>query len=69
MVPFLVLCLVYLFKELNQEKLLRPWFNWVYMGIVLLLFILFYPVLSGMIIDKGYVRDMLRWFGTWYFYS
>lgn len=69
MVPFIVLCLVYVFKLMNEEWGVRRWVNWVYMGAVLLLFILFYPVLSGMEVDKSYVANVLRWFGTWYFYS
>ncbi|MDF2927735.1 MAG: glycosyl transferase family protein [Paenibacillaceae bacterium] len=69
MVPFLVFCLVYIFRILNEELQMRRWINWVYMGVVLLLFIMFYPVLSGMVVDKGYIRDFIRWFGTWYFYS
>lgn len=69
MVPFIVLCLVYVFKVLNEEYGMRRMVNWVYMGAALLLFILFYPVLSGLVVDKWYVRDVLRWFGSWYFYS
>ncbi len=69
MVPFIVLCLVYVFKILNEEFGMRRWVNWLYMGTALLLFILFYPVLSGMVVDKSYVANVLRWFGTWYFYS
>lgn len=69
MVPFLVLCLVYIFKTMNEEWGVRRWANWLYMGVVVGLFILFYPVLSGLVVDKWYFQDVLRWFGTWYFYS
>lgn len=69
MVPFLVLCLVYVFKLMNEELSVGKWVNWLYMGLVVALFIMFYPVLSGLVVDKWYFRDVLRWFGTWYFYS
>lgn len=69
MVPFLVICLVYVFKVLNEEYGLDQWFNYAYMGTVLLLFVLFYPVLSGLVVDKWYVQYVLRWFPSWYFYS
>ena len=32
---------------------------------VFLLFILFYPVLSGQPVDKDFVAQFLRWFDTW----
>lgn len=69
MVPFLVICLVYVFKVLNEEYGLRIWFNFAYMGVVLLLFVMFYPILSGLVVDKWYVQTFLRWLPTWYFYS
>lgn len=69
MVPFLVLCLVYLMKTLNEEFKVRRIVNVIYMGAVFVLFVLFYPVLSGMVVDKDYVRYVLRWFGSWFFYS
>jgi dolichyl-phosphate-mannose-protein mannosyltransferase len=69
MVPFIVLSLVYIFKVLNEERGMPRWVNKTYLGVTLGLFIVFYPVLSGMIVDKDFVRDILRWFGTWYFYS
>lgn len=37
----------------------------VYCGIAIALFILFYPVLSGMPISKAFVKTFLRWFKSW----
>jgi dolichyl-phosphate-mannose--protein O-mannosyl transferase len=36
-------------------------------AVAALLFVLFYPVLSGMVVDKEYVTDVLRWFPSWVF--
>lgn len=66
-VPFIILCIVYCFKDRIEHN--PSWRKWMfgYMGVVLLLFILFYPVLSGMVIPQIYRDIFLRWFGTWGF--
>ena len=40
--------------------------NFIYLGIVVILFIIFYPVLTGLPVSKTYV-DALKWFSTWSF--
>ncbi|MFC4779369.1 glycosyltransferase family 39 protein [Paenibacillus sp. GCM10023252] len=69
MVPFLILSIVYLFSvwEAKQPAVRR--LRMVYIGSAVLLFLLFYPVLSGMIVSEDYVEAMLRWFSSWVFYS
>lgn len=69
MVPFMILALVYIFKWFDgllpapRAKTVR----YVYIGAAALLFILFYPVLSGMQVSGSYVTNVLRWFPTWVF--
>jgi hypothetical protein len=67
MVPFLILSIVYMIKVLLEKK--PEWRVYVaaYLTLVLGLFVLFYPVLSGMVVDKSYVNNMLRWFYSWTF--
>jgi dolichyl-phosphate-mannose-protein mannosyltransferase len=65
-VPFLILCIV---ATLRSVELRCPRFRvvtWGYLGIAAGLFILFYPVLSGLQVSQSYV-DSLRWFPTWLF--
>jgi dolichyl-phosphate-mannose-protein mannosyltransferase len=67
MVPFLILCIVYMIKVILEKK---P--NWrvyaaAYLTLVFGLFVLFYPVLSGMVVEKNYVNNVLRWFYSWTF--
>jgi dolichyl-phosphate-mannose-protein mannosyltransferase len=65
-VPFMILCIV---ATLRAVELRNPLFRvatWGYMGIAAGLFILFYPVLSGLQVSQGYVAS-LRWFPTWFF--
>ena len=65
-VPFLILCIV---ATLRSAELRCPRFHavtWGYLGIAAGLFILFYPVLSGLPVSQNYV-DSLRWLPTWSF--
>lgn len=66
-VPFLIFMLVYCIKHLREEKIVSKYAVGIYLGIVLVLFILFYPALTGMAVKKSYVTDVLRWFSTWTF--
>ena len=66
-VPFLILAIVYLAKELVDR---RPWLvNLVraYGALVLGLFALFYPILSGLPVHRSFVLGWLRWLDSWIF--
>ncbi len=78
-VPFLVIALAGVFCKLpetaagskplrlgNKEVPLASLFLWVFTAAQLLLFIVFFPVLSGVPSDKAYI-NALRLFPTWYF--
>jgi dolichyl-phosphate-mannose-protein mannosyltransferase len=66
MVPFLILCIVYIMKVILEKKPKLWIYAVAYLTLVFVLFVMFYPVLSGMVINKGYV-DVLRWFDSWTF--
>lgn len=68
-VPFVILLIVYIMKEGEDRGRLRRSHAYGYLGVVLLLFVLFYPILSGMTVDKTYVAHVLRWFQSWIFNS
>ncbi len=61
-VPFIVLLITYLFRDYFYD---RRKFAFAFMVIVFVLFVMFYPVLSGMGVDPDYVRRFLRWLPTW----
>ncbi len=65
MVPFVILTIVYYIKEIRDRKWSRN-LIYGYLGIVALLFIIFYPAISGLVVSKKYI-EALRWFSTWYF--
>ncbi|WP_181907424.1 phospholipid carrier-dependent glycosyltransferase [Cohnella lupini] len=68
-VPFLVLCIVYWIRKMEERKPeYRKWTH-LYAGAVLLLFLLFYPVLSGTEIYVSYSDGLLRWFKSWVFHG
>jgi len=66
MVPFVILSIVYLF-QLAEER--NPRIRKARNGFAIaaaLLFVMFYPALSGLTVPKWYI-DLLRWFPSWVF--
>lgn len=69
--PFVVLLLGYCMHnfyhmqtaESGKKKVMIGCF--VYCGVAIALFIMFYPVISGLPINKNYAFTFLRWFKTW----
>lgn len=64
-VPFVAMIVIYCMVKLVEYN--KKWFKWcmVYLAVAFLLFLLFYPVLSGQPIVKEMVRDGLRWLPDW----
>ena len=69
MVPFLIFCIVYMIRQFQEKYPTREmkFATYSYLGIVMLLFVLFYPVLSGAIVNRSYAVNYLKWFSTWVF--
>ena len=61
-VPFVVLLITYFFKNgpIRNRKI-----TYAYGALVAALFILFYPVLSGMPFSVNFVHTYLRWLPGW----
>lgn len=62
-VIFVAMMVTYLFKNLINKKDKR--FTYLYMAVFMLLFIMFYPVLSGMPVSSSYVYNFLKWINSW----
>ena len=62
-VPFVVLLITLMFKAYITPK--YPKLMWAYPTLVLGLFILFLPVLSGAPVSVDFVQTFLRWFHAW----
>ena len=63
-VPFLILLLVYFLRYQDAK---HGWVSWVFLAVALVLFIVFYPVISGLPVPKEYAEG-LRWLPSWPFY-
>ncbi|MCH5264376.1 MAG: glycosyltransferase family 39 protein [Lachnospiraceae bacterium] len=64
-VPFLAMMVVYIMVRLVKRD--KKWMKWVfvYLAAAFVLFILFYPVLSGQPIAYNFARDGLKWLPDW----
>jgi dolichyl-phosphate-mannose--protein O-mannosyl transferase len=63
----MILAIVYLMKLLDSNYPEAKYIRYGYVALAAMLFIMFYPVLSGMQVSKGYVDTVLRWFPSWVF--
>lgn len=67
-VPFMIFCIVYVIKYLTEKYRSMKYVTYVYLAIVMVLFIMFYPVLSGAEVPRWYVANCLVWFkNNWFF--
>ena len=64
--PFMMLAIVYMLKDIHTHFSFYRKIYFAYPIIVTLLFLAFYPVLSGYNIDKAYVDTWLVWFNGWW---
>ena len=65
-VPFLIIMIAYVIKCLYEDKIIGKPTVFIYLGIVLVLYAFFYPVLIGLPVKSDYISG-LRWFNTWSF--
>ena len=68
-VPFLVLCIVYWIRRIEEKTPSHRRWTYLYAATVLLLFGLFYPILSGTEIYVSYADGVLKWFHGWVFHG
>ena len=66
-VPFLMLAIIYMFKDLITWSRYGYGLFATYLLIVAGLFLAFYPVLSGYAVETSYVNTYLKWFSIWWF--
>jgi Dolichyl-phosphate-mannose--protein O-mannosyl transferase len=65
-VPFIIICIVYVMKELYERNTISKKTIFIYLTICAVLFIWFYPALSGLEVPQAYIYS-LRWFYSWIF--
>jgi dolichyl-phosphate-mannose--protein O-mannosyl transferase len=64
-VPFVTLMVGYAMYQIVMDKPKRKKLAIAYTVAAVILFIMFYPVLSGQPVNKNYVSYFLRWFESW----
>ncbi len=67
-VPFLILGTLYVFRRFESINNKAQYIPLVYIALALMLFVLFYPILSGAVVDKEYMSRYLKWFDSWIFF-
>ncbi|MEK5479716.1 glycosyltransferase family 39 protein [Paenibacillus sp. FSL R5-0407] len=67
MVPFLILAIVYVVKLIEEKRPHLSYIRKAFMTAAILLFAMFYPVLSGIQVSSNYIEHVLRWFPSWLF--
>ncbi len=65
-VPFLIIMIAYVIKCLYEDKIIGKPTVFIYLGVVLVLYAFFYPVLVGIPVKNDYISG-LRWFNSWSF--
>lgn len=67
MVPFMILMITFFLRHLIETRpKLKRWI-YVYMAGAAVLFAVFYPLLSGLVVDDSYT-GWLRWLPGWSFF-
>lgn len=65
-VPFIILAAMYFIQSVENDHEWFAYFKWVWTACALVLFGIFYPVLSGLRIPESYALG-LEWFKSWWF--
>ena len=68
-VPFVIMIIVFLFQHLEKASPKFKKITYAYIGLTLVLFCMFYPVISGVSVSRDYVMHALRWFDSWVFFT
>ncbi len=67
-VPFLILLIGVLAKYIIEHTKHGKKAVFVFVGICVMLFIMFYPVTTGIVIPRAYSNTFLKWFQSWPFH-
>lgn len=67
--PFMMMMIVCCMKELEKKWRVMRFVNIGFCVLCLGMFVMFYPVLSGMEISQAYVDTFLQWSSKWVFYN
>jgi dolichyl-phosphate-mannose-protein mannosyltransferase len=66
--PFMILCISYVLMATADRFPRFKYAIGAYLAAAAVLFVMFYPILSGMAVSKEYAAQYLRWFSSWIFF-
>lgn len=66
-VPFAIIAIVYVMEYFIETYPKAKRYCYIYAAACGVLFVLFWPVLSGYPVERSYVTNVLKWFGSWPF--
>lgn len=65
--PFVILCSAYVLNYIKNNVKHGKYYICAYFAVTVILFAVFYPVLTGLPVDNSYISDFTRWFPSWSF--
>jgi dolichyl-phosphate-mannose-protein mannosyltransferase len=68
MVPFMVLCLTYFIVHVMDKYPERKRWVYLFLAAVGVVFLMYYPILSGAVVNKYYTMYFLRWLPSWNYF-
>ena len=67
MVPLLILSIVWMLRWFEEKSLYGRWFTQIFLLVAIGLLVWFYPVYTGITIDKTWMQVAIRWLPSWDF--
>ncbi|MCR5202863.1 MAG: glycosyltransferase family 39 protein [Lachnospiraceae bacterium] len=64
-VPFLAVMVAYSLNKIEDKNKKLKYAVWAYVALAIVLFIMFYPVLTGTPVSVDYVKKFLKWSDEW----
>lgn len=65
--PFVILCSAYALNYVKNNIKHGKYFIIAYFAVTAILFVIFYPVLTGIPVENSYIMNFTRWFPSWSF--
>jgi dolichyl-phosphate-mannose-protein mannosyltransferase len=68
MVPFFILAITFFYKQIKEKNPDKSKLLYSYLALTAVVFVMFYPILSGLTVDRTYAEHALKWLPRWQFF-
>ncbi|MBP5262014.1 MAG: phospholipid carrier-dependent glycosyltransferase [Clostridiales bacterium] len=65
-VPFITIMIIYSIQRIVDKRPKLKWLPYAYCGLCIVLFLMFYPAMSGMEVPNYYIDHFLKWSDGWF---